>query len=207
MENLVPIGLFILCLAGALALVALAYFLYILVKIIRNCVFEKVNPLLDDVKDVMTAAKPIVGRVEPMMDRITLTIDAANLEIMRVDQIMEDVNNITGNVSKATSSVDKVTQAPLNLIAKATAAIRERINPVKDTAEGTAGVVLNNVDTGLEAVGEKVASMQEDNIERRADREAAQAVRDEAMAQTNTTAANLKEAMYIKANADSAGVK
>ena len=207
MENLVPIGLFILCLAGAAALAALAYFLFILVKIIRNCVFEKVNPLLDDAKELMTQAKPIVGRVEPMMDRITLTIDAANLEIMRVDQIMEDVNNITGNVSKATSSVDKVTQAPLNLIAKATAAIRERINPVKDAAEGTAGVVLNNVDNGLEVVGEKVASMQEDNIERRADREAAQAVRDEAMAQTNITAANLKEAMYIKANADSAGVK
>ena len=54
MENLVPIGLFILCLAGAAALAALAYFLFILVKIIRNCVFEKVNPLLDDAKELMT---------------------------------------------------------------------------------------------------------------------------------------------------------
>lgn len=202
MENLVPIGLFILCLAGALALAALAYFLFILVKIIRNCVFEKVNPLLDDAKELMTQAKPIVGRVDPLMDRITLTIDAANLEIMRVDQIMEDVNNITGNVSKATSSVDKVTQAPLNIIAKATAAIRERINPVKD-AEGTAGVVLTNVDNGLEFVGEKVADIQQDNVQRAADRKAARAVRDEAMAETNKTAANLKEAVFIKANADS----
>lgn len=202
MENLIPVGIFILCLAGALALVALAYFLYILVKIIRNCVFEKVNPLLDDAKELTTRAKPIVGSVEPLMDRITLTVDAANLEIMRVDQIMEDVNKITGNVAKATSSVDKVTQAPLNIIAKATNAIRERINPVKD-AEGTAGVVLTNVDNGLEIVGEKVASMQEENAQRAEDREAAQAVRDEAMAQTNSTAANLKEAVFIKANADS----
>lgn len=200
--DLVTIGLFILCLAGALALLALAYFLYILVKIIRNCVFEKVNPLLDDAKGLMTQAKPIVGRVEPLMERITLTIDAANLEIMRVDQVMEDVNKITGNVSKATSSVDKVTQAPLTLIAKATSAIRDRINPVKN-AEGTAGVVLTNVDNGLEVVGEKVASMQQDNAERAADREEVQAKRNEAMEETNRTAANLKEAVFIKANADS----
>lgn len=202
MENLIPVGIFILCLAGALALVALAYFLYILVKIIRNCVFEKVNPLLDDAKELTTRAKPIVGSVEPLMDRITLTVDAANLEIMRVDQIMEDVNKITGNVAKATSSVDKVTQAPLTIIAKATNAIRERINPVKG-AEGTAGVVLTNVDNGLEFVEDKVANMQEENAQRAQDREAAQAVRDEAMAQTNSTAANLKEAVFIKANADS----
>lgn len=202
MENLIPVGIFILCLAGALALVALAYFLYILVKIIRNCVFEKVNPLLDDAQDMIKQVKPVIGRVDPLMDRITLTVDAANLEIMRVDQIMEDVNNITGNVAKATSSVDKVTQAPLNIIAKATSALRERINPVKG-AEGTAGVVLTNVDNGLEFVGDKVVSMQEDNVQRAQDREAAQAVRDEAMAQTNSTAANLKEAVFIKANADS----
>lgn len=206
MENLVPIGLFVLCLAGALALIALAYFLYILVKIIRNCVFEKINPLLDDAKEMVTMAKPIVGRVDPMMDRITLTIDAANLEIMRVDQIMEDVGNITGNVSKATSSVDKVTQAPLSIIAKATAAIRERINPVKG-AEGTAGVVLTNVDTGLEMVGDKVASMQQDNAVRAAQNQEARAARDEVKAQTNETAAKLKEAVFIKANADSAGTK
>ena len=168
---------------------------------------RQVEPTLASVERITASLEPVAAKVDPLVERVSLTVDAANLEIMRVDQIMEDVNNITGNVSKATSSVDKVTQAPLNLIAKATAAIRERINPVKDTAEGTAGVVLNNVDNGLEVVGEKVASMQEDNIERRADREAAQAVRDEAMAQTNTTAANLKEAMYIKANADSAGVK
>lgn len=200
--DLVSIGLFILCLAGALALVALAFFLYILVKIIRNVVFEKVNPLLDDAKDLMTSAKPIVGRVDPLMDRITLTVDAANLEIMRVDQIMEDVNKITGNVSKATSSVDKVTQAPLSIIAKATTAIRERINPMKG-AEGTAGVVATNVDTGLEMVGCKVASMQQDNIERASEREKVQTKRDDIVAETNKTASNLKKAMFIKANADS----
>lgn len=206
MENLVPVGLLILCLAGAVALLVLAYFLFILVKIIRNCVFEKVNPLLDDVQGMMKSVKPIIGRVDPLMDRITLTIDAANLEIMRVDQIMEDMNNITGNVSKATSSVDKVTQAPLNIVAKATAAIRERINPVKGT-EGAAGVVFTNVDNGLEAVGDKVAAMQQDNVARKADREALQAVRDEAMSQANETAANLKEAVFIKANTDTSGVK
>lgn len=202
MDNLVPIGLFVLCLAGALALLALAYFLYILVKIIRNVVFEKVNPLLDDTKEIVGKVKPIMGRVDPLMDRITLTIDAANLEIMRVDQIMEDMNNITGNVSKATSSVDKVTQAPLNIIAKATAAIRERINPVK-SAEGTAGVVATNVDAGLEVVGDKVASMQQDNEQRASDRDEAQATRNEAMDKTNAAAANLRDAVLIKANTDS----
>lgn len=202
MENLVPVGLFILCLAGAVALGALAYFLFVLAKIVRNCVVEKVNPLIDDAQDMIKDAKPIIGRVDPLMDRITLTVDAANLEIMRVDQIMEDVNNITGNVSKATSSVDKVTQAPLNVIAKATNALRERINPVKGT-EGTAGVVLTNLDNGLECVGDKVATMQQDNDQRKIDRDAAQSVRDEAMAETNKTAANLKEAVFIKANADS----
>lgn len=120
---------------------------------------------------------------------------------MRIDQIMEDVNKITGNVSKATSSVDKVTQAPLGIIAKATSAIREKISPVKN-AEGTAGVVLTNVDNGLEIVGEKVADMQADNAQRAADREAAQEARDKAAEETNRTAANLKEAVFIKANAD-----
>ena len=202
MENLVPIGLLILCLAGAAALLALAYFLFILVKIIRNVVFEKVNPLLDDTKEIVGKVKPIMGRVDPLMDRITLTIDAANLEIMRVDQIMEDVNNITGNMSKASSSVDKVTQAPLNIIAKATAAIRERINPAK-SAEGTAGVVFTNVDAGLEVVGDKVASMQQDNAQRATDRNEAQATRNEAMDKTNAAAANLRDAVIIKANTDS----
>ena len=107
----------------------------------------------------------------------------------------------TGNVSKATSSVDKVTQAPLGIIAKATSAIREKISPVKN-AEGTAGVVLTNVDNGLEIVGEKVADMQADNAQRAADREAAQEARDKAAEETNRTAANLKEAVFIKANAD-----
>ena len=105
MENLIPVGLFILCLAGAVALLALAYFLYILVKIIRNTVNEKVNPMLDDAADLIKQAKPIVGRVDPLMDRITLTIDGANLQIMRIDQIMEDVNKITGNVSSLVAYV------------------------------------------------------------------------------------------------------
>ena len=66
-------------------------------------------------------------------------------------------------------------------------------------AEGTAGVVLTNVDNGLEIVGEKVADMQADNAQRAADREAAQEARDKAAEETNRTAANLKEAVFIKA--------
>ena len=68
--------------------------------------------------------------------------------------------------------------------------------------EGTAGVVLTNVDNGLEFVGEKVADMQADNAQRSVDREAAQAARDKVAEETNKTAANLKEAVFIKANAD-----
>ena len=123
MENLIPVGLFILCLAGAVALLALAYFLYILVKIIRNTVNEKVNPMLDDAADLIKQAKPIVGRVDPLMDRITLTIDGANLQIMRIDQIMEELSEDELDVYKRgrnTNTHSKAKNATMGQYRKAT---------------------------------------------------------------------------------------
>ena len=93
-ETLIPVGIVLVCLAGVIALIALAYLFVVLSKTIKEAMF-KVNPLLDNAQDLITDAKPLVKKADPMMDRITLTIDAANLEIMRVDQILEDVNTVT----------------------------------------------------------------------------------------------------------------
>ena len=146
-ESLIPVGIVLLCLAGIVALVALAYLFITLVK---------VEPMIDDAQEIVTKVKPVVDKVDPLMDRATLTIDAVNLEIMRVDQILEDVNSVSTNVSKATGSLDAVASAPLDIIGTVTGKIRDRIAP-HASSDTSVGCFVDAVDTGLEAVGEKVS--------------------------------------------------
>ena len=87
-ESLIPVGIVLLCIAGVVALGAMAYLFITLTKSMKET-FEKVDPLVVEAKEALDTAKPALERIDPLMERITLTVDAANLEIMRVDQILE----------------------------------------------------------------------------------------------------------------------
>ena len=128
-ESLIPVGIVLLCIAGVVALGAMAYLFITLTKSMKET-FEKVDPLVVEAKEALDTAKPALERIDPLMERITLTVDAANLEIMRVDQILEDVNTITGNVSKATESLDNITSLPLDALSNVTSRLRSRIAPL-----------------------------------------------------------------------------
>ena len=188
-ETLIPVGIVLVCLAGVIALIALAYLFVVLSKTIKEAMF-KVNPLLDNAQDLITDAKPLVKKADPMMDRITLTIDAANLEIMRVDQILEDVNTVTGNVAKASNSVDSITSAPLDAISNLTKKIRERLTPVASADGSVVSNVAQTVDSGLSSVNDKIETIQ------------AAAKRDDAQAKTDSTAAQLKRGVFNHIDSD-----
>ncbi len=127
-ESLIPVGIVLLCIAGVVALGAMAYLFITLTKSMKET-FEE-DPLVVEAKEALDTAKPALERIDPLMERITLTVDAANLEIMRVDQILEDVNTITGNVSKATESLDNITSLPLDALSNVTSRLRRRIAPL-----------------------------------------------------------------------------
>ena len=135
-ESLIPVGIVLLCIAGVVALGAMAYLFITLTKSMKET-FAKVDPLVTEAKEALDTAKPALERIDPLMERVTLTVDAANLEIMRVDQILEDVNTITGNVSKATESLDNITSLPLDALSSVTTRLRSRIAPLGAKAEGT----------------------------------------------------------------------
>lgn len=199
-ETLIPVGIVLVCLAGVIALIALAYLFVVLSKTIKEAMF-KVNPLLDNAQDLITDAKPLVKKADPMMDRITLTIDAANLEIMRVDQILEDVNTVTGNVAKASNSVDSITSAPLDAISNLTKKIRERLTPVASADGSVVSNVAQTVDSGLSSVNDKIETIQAENAEKAEAHEAA-AKRDDAQAKTDSTAAQLKRGVFNHIDSD-----
>ena len=145
-ESLIPVGIVLLCIAGVVALGAMAYLFITLTKSMKET-FEKVDPLVVEAKEALDTAKPALERIDPLMERITLTVDAANLEIMRVDQILEDVNTITGNVSKATESLDNITSLPLDALSNVTSRLRSRIAPLGAKAEDSrVGAVVQVVD-------------------------------------------------------------
>lgn len=200
-ETLIPVGIVLVCLAGVIALIALAYLFVVLSKTIKEAMF-KVNPLLDNAQDLITDAKPLVKKADPMMDRITLTIDAANLEIMRVDQILEDVNTVTGNVAKASNSVDSITSAPLDAISNLTKKIRERLTPVASADGSVVSNVAQTVDSGLSSVNDKIETIQAENAEKKADAHEAAAKRDDAQAKTDSTAAQLKRGVFNHIDSD-----
>lgn len=205
-ESLVPVGIVLLCLAGVVALIALAVLLLTLNKSLKET-FEKVNPLVDECKEALDATKPALERIDPMMERVTLTIDAANLEIMRVDQILEDVNTITGNVSKATESIDSITSLPLDALSNVTGRIRSRIAPLGDKVAGTrAAAVVDAVDSRLDTVEDFAAVAQAKNEVKRAEAAEAVAARDEAQAETNEMSSSLKDAFAVHIGTDSDSV-
>lgn len=200
-ESLVPLGIVLLCVAGVVALVALAYLLVTLTKSTKET-FAKVDPLIDQAQDALDATKPALERIDPLLERITLTVDAANLEIMRVDQILEDVNTITGNVSKATESIDSITSLPLDALSNVTGRIRSRIAPLGNK-EGRVGVAAQVVDAKLDCVEDRVADAQARNDVKRAEAADAAAARDEAAAQANGMSASLKGAFSAQIARDS----
>ncbi len=200
-ETLIPVGIVLVCLAGVIALIALAYLFVVLSKTIKEAMF-KVNPLLDNAQDLITDAKPLVKKADPMMDRITLTIDAANLEIMRVDQILEDVNTVTGNVAKASNSVDSITSAPLDAISNLTKKIRERLTPVASADGSVVSNVAQTVDSGLSSVNDKIETIQAENAKKKAEAHEAAAKRDDAQAKTDSTAAQLKRGVFNHIDSD-----
>ena len=200
-ESLVPVGIVLLCVAGIIALVALAYLLVSLTKSMK-VTFAKVDPLIDQAQEALDATKPALERIDPLLERITLTVDAANLEIMRVDQILEDVNTITGNVSKATESIDSITSLPLDALSNVTGRIRSRIAPLGHK-EGRVGVAAQVVDAKLYCVEDRVADAQARNDEKRAEAADAAAARNEAAAQANGMSASLKDAFSVQIAHDS----
>lgn len=213
-ESLVPVGVVLLCLAGIVALIALAYFLISLVKTIQSTM-TKVNPLMDETKEVLSEAKvtlgeardalekvkPALDRVDPLMERLTLTVDAANLEIMRVDQILEDVNTISGNVSKATESLDTITSVPLDAISSVTGKIRQKIAPFMQK-EDCVGTVANSVDQKLDCVEDRVADAQARADVKRAERDEAIAQRSAAQDNSNRMSSSLKDAFSAHISSD-----
>lgn len=213
-ESLVPVGVVLLCLAGIVALIALAYFLISLVKTIQSTM-TKVNPLMDETKEVLSEAKvtlgeardalekvkPALDRVDPLMERLTLTVDAANLEIMRVDQILEDVNTISGNVSKATESLDTITSVPLDAISSVTGKIRQKIAPFMQK-EDCVGTVANSVDQKLDCVEDRVADAQARADVKRAERDEVIAQRSAAQDHSNRMSSSLKDAFSAHISSD-----
>lgn len=211
-ESIIPLGIVLVCLAGVIALVALAYFLITLLKSIKQTM-TKVDPLLDEVKVTLTEArdalekvKPSLDRIDPLMERLTLTVDAANLEIMRVDQIMEDINTITGNVSKATESIDTITSAPLGAISSVTGKIREKIYPLMQK-EDCVGNVATTVDQTLDSVEDKVADAQARADVKRAERDEAVANRNAAQDHSNKLSSSLKDAFSSHISRDTNTLK
>ena len=196
-ESLIPVGIVLLCIAGVVALGAMAYLFITLTKSMKET-FEKVDPLVVEAKEALDTAKPALERIDPLMERITLTVDAANLEIMRVDQILEDVNTITGNVSKATESLDNITSLPL------TSRLRSRIAPLGAKAEDSrVGAVVQVVDQKLDSVETCVSGAQARADVKRAEAAEAVAAREEAQAQTNEMSSNLKDAFSVQISRDS----
>lgn len=204
-ESLIPIAIVLVCLVGCVALAALAYLLFTLVQVVKDTMV-KVNPLLDDAQELTASAKvmaekakPAVEKIEPIMDRATLTMDAVNLEIMRVDQLMEDINSITTQVSKATDSLDAVASAPLDFVSKVTTKLRDRIAPYTsvDVKEET---IVDSLDFGLYAVGEKVADLQDEAEQRQMDRAEKFEARLQAFEKANKTSSQIKDAAHVQAN-------
>ena len=117
----------ILFIAGAIALLALAVlfvYLVLLLKRANAMIDNKVNPMLDDVKDMTESLKPAVAQIDPLMDRVNLTMDAANLEIMRVDEILEDVSTITDQLAGTTTTVNEIANVPLTAVNSVSGKVR-----------------------------------------------------------------------------------
>lgn len=201
-DVLIPIGVCLLCLAGVVMLIALAYLFVVIAKTIKETMF-KVDPMIDHCKEIVSDMRPVVKKIDPIMDRVTLTIDAANLEIMRVDQILEDVNTVTANVAKASNSVDTVTSVPLDAISSLTKKLRNRINSVATSQSGsTVGNVARKMDDSLTNFNTKVESMQAVNATKKAANDEAAAERQAAQDRADDTAANLKRGVYSHINSD-----
>ena len=195
-ESLIPVGIVLLCIAGVVALGAMAYLFITLTKSMKET-FEKVDPLVVEAKEALDTAKPA-------LERITLTVDAANLEIMRVDQILEDVNTITGNVSKATESLDNITSLPLDALSNVTSRLRSRIAPLGAKAEDSrVGAVVQVVDQKLDSVETCVSGAQARADVKRVEAAEAVAAREEAQAQANEMSSNLKDAFSVQISRDS----
>lgn len=203
-ESLIPVGIVLLCLAGIVALCALAYLLISMKKTV-DTTMAKVNPLLDEAQDCINKAKPALDRLDPLLERLTLTVDAANLEIMRVDQILEDVNTITGNISKATESIDAVTSLPLDALSSVTGRIRQRIAPLMQKEGSRVSDVANAFDQTLDCVEDKVAGAQARADVKRAERDEAVSQRNAAQDHTNQMSSDLKGAFsaHISNDTDS----
>ena len=65
-ESLVPVGIVLLCVAGVVALVALAYLLVTLTKSMKET-FAKVDPLIDQAQEALETTKPALERIDPLM--------------------------------------------------------------------------------------------------------------------------------------------
>lgn len=193
-EALIPVGIIIVCLAGAAALIALAVLLVSLKKSIDETM-TKVNPLIDE-------AQKSMERIDPLLERVTLMVDAANLEIMRVDQIMEDVASITGNVSNATESLETAASVPFDAISAVTGRLRNCIAPLQKNSGSKIDTVLGVVDSKLEGVEGAVSAAQLDSDIKRAEAAEAASARNAAQDQANQASANIKSAVLTHTETD-----
>lgn len=213
--SLVPAGLIVLIIAGIIALVALTYLLIQSARMVKDMqakltplldeahdTIERVNPVLDDVKELTEAAKPLMGKVDPLMDRITLSIDAVNLEIMRVDQILEDVNTITGNITRATDSLDTISSLPLDLVTNVTTRIKSKIAPFNRGDGSACDTVASAVDMGVSAVEDRVEGIKADRAEKRAERDVAHQSRIASQDQANQASSSIKDAVSAHTSID-----
>lgn len=115
--------------------IALVVLLLQLVKFLRSTqesldeMTTKVNPMLDNVGEMIEDLRPTVKKMDPLVDRVQLTLDAVNLEMMRVDEILEDVAQITDTASSATVAIDHIANAPAKAVNNVATRVRKSLGP------------------------------------------------------------------------------
>lgn len=128
MDVVWPVVLVCIGIAVVVLLVVLIRFVLAAQKKLGDTM-EKVDPMLDNVRDMTDSVKPAVAKVDPLVDRVQLMLDAVNLEMMRVDEILEDVAQITDSASSATSAVDNIANAPIKAVNNVATRVKTKLGP------------------------------------------------------------------------------
>ena len=109
----------LLIIAGTVAVLALAYFLYKATKTLT---------VLDStLKEADATLAEVRAEVLPLANKVGVTIDAINMELLRIDEIITSVENATKKVEHTSNSISGLVNAPVDAVADFAGRVRSVI--------------------------------------------------------------------------------
>lgn len=109
MEFLIPVGVFVVCIAAAVFFVIASKVLMSVGKSMKGFLDDDCASTLTQINEVMTVTKPTIANVD-------VVLKSANEDLQEAKKIISNVEDVTGKAVRVTDKIGEIASVPGKMV-------------------------------------------------------------------------------------------